>query len=358
MNITKKKYSGFLGSCIRCSVYIVPLLACAVVNAAQPVISNVTGTINTGQILTITGANMVNEDITKWSSFFTIHPTASGFEGTSPASDGYGHTIGNSIDPVYDTNIRLMGSKSIKFSQMGASASNQTSYITARGILRTGIGDIWIRFYAKWVWSGAWAKSHIKMIDTFGIPGQRALQNYFQPSAGLARNMILRSAGGMISGTPTPNNDTIYYPIPGGLSQDKWYEFELHFKNDVAPYIADGWMDGTKIITSVPKVGNNIGGLMLGLVNMINTDPNSVLYHYWDGFATSTSRVYPASMVEISNNSTYGQGTVKYQEPIYFSDSSIQFKADFTGLGGGSSYLWVTNNRQERSSPYYLGKAQ
>ena len=70
--------------------------------------------------------------------------------------------------------------------------------------------------------------------------------------------------------------------------------------------------------------------------------------------ALSSSRVYPSSLVEISTSSTYGQGTVNFQEPVFLSDGSVKIKANLDGLGSGPYYLWVTNNGQSRSAVYNL----
>jgi hypothetical protein len=68
----------------------------------------------------------------------------------------------------------------------------------------------------------------------------------------------------------------------------------------------------------------------------------------------ANSRIRPASVIEISDNSTYGAGIVVYQPPELLSDTSVQVKANLTGLGDGPYYLWVTNNLNERSSTYNL----
>src|SRR5207302_6885127 len=49
--------------------------------ATTPTITNVSGTVQAGQTLIITGTSMVQEDQSSWVSFFQNHPDASGFEG-------------------------------------------------------------------------------------------------------------------------------------------------------------------------------------------------------------------------------------------------------------------------------------
>jgi hypothetical protein len=78
---------------------------------------------------------------------------------------------------------------------------------------------------------------------------------------------------------------------------------------------------------------------------------------WFDRFVYSNSRIYPSSTVEIGDQSEYATATKVYQEPLFLSDGSVQVKADLTGLGAGPYYLFVTNNRQERSTAYLLGEA-
>jgi hypothetical protein len=76
-----------------------------------------------------------------------------------------------------------------------------------------------------------------------------------------------------------------------------------------------------------------------------------------DMITYSTSRIYPASKIEVSNSRIYGEGVVKWQEPLKISDTEIQLKLDLTSLGSGPYYLWITNNRQERSPVFSLSDA-
>ena len=90
------------------------------------------------------------------------------------------------------------------------------------------------------------------------------------------------------------------------------------------------------------------------MINLGGTGTDFDLYNWTDGFTISTSRVYPSSVIEIGNNSTYALSTKVYQAPTALSDTSVAITCDLTGLGAGPYYLWVTNNKQERSDPYDL----
>src|SRR5271169_1052256 len=109
--------------------------------ATTPTLSSVSGTIATGQTLTISGANMVNEDHTNWDSFFSTNPNASGFEGSSFTSDGYTAPSGGVCNPgpsgrcypaTYDSTVKLMGNQSVKFhlESVDNTETNVVSYFT------------------------------------------------------------------------------------------------------------------------------------------------------------------------------------------------------------------------------------
>jgi hypothetical protein len=338
----KRTSMGFFVLIILCSGLLVPLSAVA----TTPVISNVAGSINTGQILTITGTNMVNENTANWGSFFQSNPNASGFEGTSPASDGYNHTTGSTIDPLYDTSVKLMGNKSVKY-QVHGPGSVLVSYLTVGHGISPWPGDMWLRFYARWN-TNYLNTSHLKMIDTFGTT-----QQYFNPYPKL-NGWVLKDNGGVCASVPPPSSGSTVSVDNYTIDINRWYLVELHARS-TSPYVYDVYIDGQNIIQSTPCVSEAFMSLGLGIINTRIDSASGWMDHWWDGFAISTTRVYAASTIEISNNSTYGQGTTLYQEPVYLSDGSIQIKANLTGMGSGPFYMWVTNNRRERSASFYIG---
>jgi hypothetical protein len=149
------------------------------------------------------------------------------------------------------------------------------------------------------------------------------------------------------------NSGLVYGNIPGGsIVNNKWYLIEAHFKTS-SPESFQIWMDNTQIINASPPGDNTADYLLFGMINIGNSAPFN-LSQWVDGFAVSTSRVYPASKIEIANSSTYASATKVYQEPVFLSDGSVQTKVNLTGLGSGPYYLFVTNNRNETSSAYSL----
>jgi hypothetical protein len=286
---------------------------------------------------------MVDEDTTNWDSFFSNNPDASGFEGTSPSADGY-----SGVGPTggtYVTDVQLLGSQSIRFHVQGASSNcpvgNLMDY-NAFAPQDTYTGERYYRLYARWnTADDSWPTSHIKMFYT--LNGGSNI--YFQPANGSSRptHMCVTYGGG-----------SHYYAIPSGqLENDRWYAMEIRIKG-TSPYAIQAWVDGTQIMDETPNSASSYVYLLFGIVNCCGTTSNFNLDHWMDGLAVSTSRIYPAAIIEIGDDSNYSTATKLYQAPLYFSDGSIQVKVDLTDLGSGPYYLWVTNNKQERSSSYQL----
>ena len=305
--------------------------------AATPTISSVSGTVATGQTLTISGANMVQENKTNWSSFNKSHTSADGFEGSSPSVDGYS-AIGPS-GGTYDTSTKILGSKSIRFHVNGPNTQNVGDYNGYT--IGTATSDMWFRYYVRYRASNnIWFNNYAKQLYLMGTGG-----NYYLDVDGAASGMPTRMKTTVGSGVNSYGN------IPGGtLKNDRWYLVEVHVVNQ---QIMDVFVDTVKILTT-PK--SNLTDsvtqkyLLFGIPNAKESSAGLSVDNWWDGLVSATSRIYAASTIEISNNPTYGAGTIKYQEPIYLSDGTVQFKADLSGLGSGPYYLWVTNNQQQRSS--------
>ena len=331
--------------------------------AATPTISNVTGTIVTGQTITVTGTNMVNEDRTNWDPFFAAHPNASNFEGIDHLADGYrcldcpwnmwadGIPIaykgapGRIWQPRYVTSPRLMGNQSIRFHVefIDTNLVNVISNTTFTHSLSPA--GIWFRMYAMWD-SNDKNYSHLKFFDTMG----GTQQTYIQPWPDLS-GLIVLDHGGMNSCNPgTIWTQQCNYNV--AFQKNRWYCIEIHY--DTTPSI---WVykDGTLIIRAFQTIFENWTTFLMGIINTVIPYAGGYMDNWWDAFGVSTTRIYPASTIEISNNSTYGAGTLVYQEPIYLSDGSVQAKLDLSSLGSGPYYLWVTNNKQERSTVYTLG---
>ncbi|MEW5801311.1 MAG: hypothetical protein AB1847_04305 [bacterium] len=166
----------------------------------------------------------------------------------------------------------------------------------------------------------------------------------------------------------------LFAHLQGPISLDRWYCVEIWAKKEGPGICLKFWLDGEECVIydeydKAPQQfpwnkcyqGKNqklsFGSLELGTTNCQNWtyDQLPVNQSIWfDGFAMSSTRIYPAALVEIGNNPDYDKAKKVKQEILHISDTQIQFRADITGLGPGPCYVWITNNKQERSKAYSL----
>jgi len=315
-------------------------LSCLTTQAAAttPTIANVSGTVTTGQTLTITGTTMVDENRAGWAS--PSNGSSYGFEGGNVATDWEFKVEGIGSAATVSSSVKLAGSQSGRFHIQGEHTGAVDHNPRASGIVYNDArGQFWARGYIRYdLMSGNWPSQYYKMWWFGG--------NVFQPDATGA-------------GYPTqflytiPQSDGTFQRVNihfGQMEAGRWYCAEIHYNPNV---VYEGWIDDIRV-WSVASGNNNPGWLEFGTINVDGTASNFSIDHYEDNVALSTTgRIRCSSVVEITNSATFGDPKT-YQQPLFLSDGSIQIKADLSGLGSGTYYLWVTNNRGERSQPYSL----
>ncbi len=335
MNYEKTKFKIIFIAILFCGFFCFAKSSYAI----TPTISGVSGTVSTGQTLTVTGTNMEDENMTNWDT------AGWNFEGSNYSADGFYPGGDNTVSCTigYDSNVKLIGSKSVSFRQHGAFSGPSQGGCYLYQLSSVG-QDFYVSGYVRWTpVAGGWPDDYMKLFLEIGGGSdnmylQPEVYGGDTPTQFLTRDGVTSTFGNIPSGAIQPN---------------KWYYIEAHCKNST-PKRFETWIDGTKIVDWVPT-GNAVMQYMLfGMPNFSATSSSWDMIIHMDRFVVSSARIYPASIIEISNSSTYGQGTVVYQEPIYLSDSSVQIKANLTGLGSGHYYLFVTNNRQETSAAYNL----
>ena len=136
-----------------CLLLLLSLLFSNSLYGATPKIFGVAGQIQSGSVLTITGENLVDEDRTNWLPLFKSG-TAYGFEGSNYTSDGYAPAPDSGRhEPIYDTNIKIAGSKSYQGHIHGAYAGGGGSNNASSGAyIDTGYSraDLYVRLYSRW----------------------------------------------------------------------------------------------------------------------------------------------------------------------------------------------------------------
>lgn len=322
----------------------------------MPEIVSTSGVLSEGGILNISGSNMVDHNNSNWNmggidwNFEGINYAADGYD--VPTDDNMGLCAGPTYTGItYDSSVKLLGSKSIKFHQQGAFSGPGVGgcyvYTTPSPVVGD---DIYVSSYVRYDSSAGndeWPDNFFKLFLALGGPTENLL--YFQPDS------RIDNGGPASRFLMYENNISTYGDIPSGpIQNNRWYYVEARYKNS-SPKRYQAWIDGVQIGDWVPTGNVNSPWYFdLGMINMSETSPTFDMKLNIDRFVVASSRIYPASTIEISNSLTYGEGIVQYQEPVFLSDNSIQIKANLANLGSGPYYLWVTNNKQERSSYYLL----
>jgi hypothetical protein len=305
---------------------------------SNPTINTVAGSVATGQTLNISGANLVQENNSNWDNRFKAG-TVYSFEGTNLAADSsvYANTAG-----VYDSSIKLLGNKSIKFSVSGARTGLYPDNGGSANYFNETANDYWFRAYVRYnVSNGAWPDNYTKLFIMQGTPTNYYIQ--FAMNGGNAPREMLIYDGG---------NDVYYASLPYQVQNNCWYLIEGHIRS-TSPTVFDLWFDGQKLFSNqTPSTMSpsfiNFGPQTYGAANSSFSMDNWI-----DGMTVSSSRVYPASNIEISGDGL----TWKYQEPVYLSDTSAQIKVNLSGLTGTNYRLRVTNNQQQMSNIYTLSSS-
>jgi len=166
----------------------------------------------------------------------------------------------------------------------------------------------------------------------------------------------------------------LFVHLPGPIALERWYCLELWVKKNGPGIDLKFWLDGEEcpIYDEYDQAPQQFpwskcyqekskklvfGPLELGTTNCQNWryEQLPIKQSIWfDGFAMSSTRIYPACIVEIGNMADYAKAKRIRQELLHISDTEVRFRANTAGLGHGPYYLWVTNNRQERSRAYLL----
>jgi len=308
---------------------------------AAPTINSVTGIVATGQTVTISGSDMMALNSTNW-----LNPlTGASFEGASSFSqqtnvDGWSYQGGCSAS--YVTDVKLIGSKAAYLVENCCSCPSGATSCCGNRLLSynaNGKSEAYIAGYFRYS-GNQWPTNYMKFM--MGNSGNTNW--YFQPWTWENQKIASYVVG------DTGSYSTFKAPSPIGFNE--WHHAEVRLKYS-SPKTMQAWIDG-QLIGTVTPTGSGVTWDEIGFPNLAGLSAPSWIALHLDLISYSTSRIYPASKIEISNSSTYGSGLVKWQEPVAIGDDTIQLKLNLTGLGNGPYYLWITNNMQERSSSYQL----
>lgn len=304
-----------------------------------PTISNVTGTVSTGQTLTVTGTNMLDRSVTNWDA--ALQSNQGGFEGASITADGFTGAM------PYATDRKLLGSQSAKWSATG---SGQHQTVNYNDNFSNSVSDIYCALYQNLDFTtngnGTFANLYHKIFLFYSAsPTQNYPINFNWNASASAYTQVqlLLDSTGVANGTIAD----------GSLQENKWYHLELKIPNG-SPHNYQCWVNGTQVIDYNHSSSPNASNFNFQFPVNLESDDAGFGYDIWhDDLVLSTSRVYPACTVEVSDNATYGSGTLVYQYPISIANTSVQVECNLTGLGAGPYYMFVTNGQNQRVATAY-----
>ena len=309
--------------------------------AATPTITNVTGTVATGQTLTITGTNLMNENTSSWDANFANNSAMYGFEGSLPPSGG---TIvsGWAMEPgasssnvTYDTSTKLSGNQSLMMTISGTCSGSSCGNAGMMSYPASSQSTQYWRYYCYFNAEGnLWPSNFMKQ---YGL----------QPGYGGAIDYMDIGSGPTGGGAPTtfniaPSGQDYSVTIPSpGMVNGRWYLFEGQEVGGTWQW----WMDNQLIFTGSIGGTPTISIVPFGIINYGGQYNNVNLTEWMDNYAYGASeRIYASSLIEISGD---GGSTWVYQPPISLSDTSVSIAVESLPTLTAANYiLRVTNNTQ------------
>ena len=192
--------------------------------ATTPVVSNVTGTVATGQTLTITGTTMMDSDTANWD----FSESASSFEGASPAADGWTADIGTLV-----TKVKLLGSKSLHQQYTGLWSGPDGHpgrfYRTSSSMKP----PFWVRAYVRTdsntVGDGSWPDTYHKLFSHYGS-GANSVFVDWQVFGGGSPPTVLT----FIDTGNHATNSIVFQEL-------KWHCVEMRFPSSGSPNVQIYW---------------------------------------------------------------------------------------------------------------------
>ena len=122
----------------------------------------------------------------------------------------------------------------------------------------------------------------------------------------------------------------------------------------------DGELKGTFL--DAPIVAGNCqerwAHLLVGTVNCGGNADYPLVQDLWlDGVAVSERRIYPEALVYLADSPEFATANKVSQALEHVADDAIRITVNPGPLGSDGRYLFVVNNRNERSSPHALESA-
>lgn len=307
-----------------------------------PSVSNVSGTVATGNALTITGSQLIHRNTAGWDS--SITETISNLEGASFAAMNW------NVDgsPTLETSGGVLGGKRWHWNPSGARVhpAQHVGRIYKTDASLTGVmyAAMYVAVDMTTDGDGSWPDNYIKVIShyDYSVGGGELVSLNFAANSG-SKPVALQIVNASDSNT---NSSAI------SIVENQWHHLEVKFPWS-SPYNMQAWWDGEEVLNSNRSGASDDDATNIEFFeNHGDTGAGYNAHWYADGLVISSSRIYPASKVEIGNSSNYDTATKIHQPPTSLADGSVEVTCDVDGIT--PTHLWVTSGRGLRSTAYAL----
>ncbi len=330
------------------------------VATTNPSISSVSGTLSSGQTVTISGSNFGSKSQANpliWDNFEDGINNAT-IRNTNPVIGPAWNVWTNGTDPVYtSTNNRANSARSALFDFSGS--TGYTKFLQYYTTADSAYFTFWWRYNKT---SNQWS-ANIKPWDEFGTGTSGICPSIYSGFGsplvgdGYLRASVTDCGGGTGQQLNSNMFDWLSYDSPIDEIQGQWVRMEMYVKQSSAPNVADGiykmWVhkpDGEGITLDISS--NNV----------ITRNTMDEWYQWWllgayhtmdDRSPLATGQVFgddvyfdtTQARVELGNAATWSANTRReIQIPSTWSNGSLSFTANagvFTA--GQTAYLYVVD---------------
>lgn len=324
-----------------------------------PTISTHSGTPSSGNTITLTTTNAMNEDRSTWLPALTASSAALYLHNNGTAGNWSDGTFQMDHDPT----IKLIGPNSMTGTWSGASTSSNLAGIETWQQIPSSwnTGYIWWRGYHRSLTTGAWPSSFHKLYWSGAPTTNPAFLDFDVPSN--PSNSMEWVYDGSLN-TDAAND----FPF-GGWQDERWHLVEWGLPAGSGTQTAYIYVDN--VLIDSRSMGGNVSGsnAYWALHSNCRGTSSGFSQTWWDSGVTwnhgtqtvwspggaSIGRVGPACLIELADSATYASANKRYQFPeSVLSETSVGFIYDETGLSGSDRYVFITNNLGERSTGYLI----
>lgn len=331
---------------------------------SDPIISNVTGTIANGNLITITGSGfgtrIATQQIYDNMEGSTFNPAWSSTGSQSSSGErmilvSAGSNARHQFS-LKNTSANFVGTNNIGHASF-AGGSNDTQWFC----------QYWFKLDTDWTWGTGLEQSvtpyNLSNIKIFRLWSTGSSPEDFAIATEGWTNRILVTGENITPSQASYPSINDGYQTQQRWSIGSWHCMQFEFKENSALSVADGvarwWIDGELLYASTTRITRQNSSETkrpygLGFYNTsgdTRTDPNHV---YFDDVFMANS----LARVEIGNNPTYGACTYRELQPtyIFWTSGQIQFQLNQGSFTTGQqAYVFVVNSNGASGTNVSIG---